>query len=102
MLELQHAGGIGQLGHIKWQLALCLLVVYLICYFSLWKGISTSGKVEEDFRIICSCLIIIRYRSYVRIYDGNPACLFCSHTKNNFVVVHPSIHSSITPWAQRP
>lgn len=23
----------------------CLLVVYLICYFSLWKGISTSGKV---------------------------------------------------------
>lgn len=26
-------------------MALCLLIVYLICYFSLWKGISTSGKV---------------------------------------------------------
>lgn len=26
-------------------MALCLLAVYLICYFSLWKGISTSGKV---------------------------------------------------------
>jgi solute carrier family 6 dopamine transporter-like protein 3 len=27
-------------------MALCLLAVYLICYFSLWKGISTSGKVS--------------------------------------------------------
>lgn len=33
------------MGHIKWDMALCLLAVYLICYFSLWKGISTSGKV---------------------------------------------------------
>lgn len=33
------------LGIIKWEMAACLLIVYLICYFSLWKGISTSGKV---------------------------------------------------------
>lgn len=26
-------------------MALCLFAVYVICYFSLWKGISTSGKV---------------------------------------------------------
>ncbi|XP_037793884.1 sodium-dependent dopamine transporter-like, partial [Penaeus monodon] len=45
VLQLQHSGGIQDLGIIKWDLALCLLAVYLICYFSLWKGISTSGKV---------------------------------------------------------
>jgi len=45
MLELHKADGIEQLGSVKWQLALCLVAVYLICYFSLWKGISTSGKV---------------------------------------------------------
>ncbi|ESO08385.1 hypothetical protein HELRODRAFT_74696, partial [Helobdella robusta] len=45
MLEIDKAAGIENLGHIKWQIALCLFVVYLICYFSLWKGISTSGKV---------------------------------------------------------
>uniref|UniRef100_T1J2S9 Transporter n=1 Tax=Strigamia maritima TaxID=126957 RepID=T1J2S9_STRMM len=45
MLELHLSGGIEHLGDIKWDLALCLLLVYLICYFSLWKGISTSGKV---------------------------------------------------------
>ena len=46
MLELHEATGIEQLGSVKWQLTLCLIAVYLICYFSLWKGISTSGKVS--------------------------------------------------------
>ncbi|XP_037045046.1 sodium-dependent dopamine transporter isoform X1 [Bradysia coprophila] len=45
ILELNESEGIHDLGSIKWDLALCLLAVYLICYFSLWKGISTSGKV---------------------------------------------------------
>ncbi|XP_066595480.1 sodium-dependent dopamine transporter isoform X3 [Prorops nasuta] len=45
ILELHQSEGLHDLGAIKWDIALCLLVVYLICYFSLWKGISTSGKV---------------------------------------------------------
>ncbi|XP_024940395.1 sodium-dependent dopamine transporter isoform X3 [Cephus cinctus] len=45
ILELHESGGLHDLGAVKWDIALCLFVVYLICYFSLWKGISTSGKV---------------------------------------------------------
>ncbi|CAH1711848.1 sodium-dependent dopamine transporter [Aphis gossypii] len=45
VLELNHSEGIHDLGYIKWDMAGCLFLVYLICYFSLWKGISTSGKV---------------------------------------------------------
>ncbi|XP_062553443.1 sodium-dependent dopamine transporter isoform X1 [Armigeres subalbatus] len=45
ILELDKSAGLHDLGSIKWDMALCLLAVYLICYFSLWKGISTSGKV---------------------------------------------------------
>ncbi|XP_052800617.1 sodium-dependent dopamine transporter-like [Mya arenaria] len=45
MLQLHKSGGIFAVGEINWQLMLCLLGVYLICYFSLWKGIHTSGKV---------------------------------------------------------
>ncbi|KAG6449405.1 hypothetical protein O3G_MSEX006068 [Manduca sexta] len=45
ILELQGSEGLHDLGSIKWDMALCLLAVYIICYFSLWKGISTSGKV---------------------------------------------------------
>nr|XP_053626491.1 LOW QUALITY PROTEIN: sodium-dependent dopamine transporter-like [Cherax quadricarinatus] len=44
VLQIQESSGIYNLGVIKWDLALCLLAVYLICYFSLWRGISTSGK----------------------------------------------------------
>uniref|UniRef100_A0A0N5AXQ4 Sodium-and chloride-dependent glycine transporter 2 n=1 Tax=Syphacia muris TaxID=451379 RepID=A0A0N5AXQ4_9BILA len=32
-------------GPINWERALCLLIVYIVCYFSLWKGIKMSGKV---------------------------------------------------------
>ncbi|XP_014240511.1 sodium-dependent dopamine transporter [Cimex lectularius] len=45
ILELHQSEGLHDLGSIKWDMALCLFAVYLICYFSLWKGISTSGKV---------------------------------------------------------
>ncbi|CAL8084404.1 unnamed protein product [Orchesella dallaii] len=45
VLELHKSPGLHDLGIIKWELALCLFAVYVICYFSLWKGISTSGKV---------------------------------------------------------
>nr|CAD7593670.1 unnamed protein product [Timema genevievae] len=45
ILELNQSSGLHDLGAVKWDIALCLLAVYIICYFSLWKGISTSGKV---------------------------------------------------------
>ncbi|VDQ02140.1 unnamed protein product [Trichobilharzia regenti] len=33
------------LGKLQWQVLLCFIAVMVICYFSLWKGIHTSGKV---------------------------------------------------------
>ena len=48
MLELHKSTGIESIGKVRWQIALCLLAVYIICYFSLWKGISTSGKVGSS------------------------------------------------------
>ncbi|CAG0879885.1 unnamed protein product, partial [Cyprideis torosa] len=45
ILELDKSSGLGDLGIIKWDMALCLLAVYIICFLSLRKGIKTSGKV---------------------------------------------------------
>lgn len=45
MLQMHKSGGIFDVGSINWQIMLCLLGVYVICYFSMWKGIHTSGKV---------------------------------------------------------
>ncbi|XP_030848361.1 LOW QUALITY PROTEIN: sodium-dependent dopamine transporter-like [Strongylocentrotus purpuratus] len=45
VLQVHMSAGIDDLGKVVWQLALCLFAVYIICYFSLWKGIKGSGKV---------------------------------------------------------
>ncbi|KAK2859000.1 hypothetical protein Q5P01_003620 [Channa striata] len=33
------------LGKVHWDLALCLLFAWVICYFCIWKGIKSTGKV---------------------------------------------------------
>lgn len=45
VLGMHEVQGIDDIGSLRWQNVLCLLAIYIICYFSLWKGISTSGKV---------------------------------------------------------
>lgn len=45
--EVHEAKGFENLGKIKWELALCLLVVFVFVYFALWKGIKSSGKVKK-------------------------------------------------------
>ncbi|XP_043964719.1 sodium- and chloride-dependent GABA transporter 2-like [Gambusia affinis] len=42
VLRMSHGNG---LGNVNWELALCLLFAWVICYFCIWKGIKTTGKV---------------------------------------------------------
>ncbi len=37
--------GVESIGGPRWQLVVCLIFVFTIIYFSLWKGVHTSGKV---------------------------------------------------------
>ncbi|KAI8432723.1 hypothetical protein MSG28_013684, partial [Choristoneura fumiferana] len=43
--EMQYSEGLNDLGFPKWQLALCLALVYFTLYLSLFKGVKSSGKV---------------------------------------------------------
>lgn len=45
MLGLQYADGINRVGGVNWIIALCLLGVFVLVYFAMWKGIKSSGKV---------------------------------------------------------
>ncbi|XP_077422414.1 solute carrier family 6 member 4a [Vanacampus margaritifer] len=45
VLQVHLSSGLHQLGSVSWQLALCLLFIFIIVYFSIWKGVKTSGKV---------------------------------------------------------
>ena len=42
---LQISAGVEEVGSIKWDLALCLLLAWIVVYFCIWKGIKSSGKV---------------------------------------------------------
>lgn len=46
VLHLHESRGIDDLGPPQWQLTSCLLLVIVLLYFSLWKGVKTSGKVR--------------------------------------------------------
>nr|XP_030688797.1 sodium-dependent noradrenaline transporter isoform X6 [Globicephala melas] len=45
VLHLHESSGIHDIGLPQWQLLLCLIVVVVVLFFSLWKGVKTSGKV---------------------------------------------------------
>ncbi|XP_039375937.1 sodium- and chloride-dependent GABA transporter 2 isoform X2 [Mauremys reevesii] len=45
---LKISAGIQHLGSLRWELALCLLLAWVICYFCIWKGVKSTGKVWMD------------------------------------------------------
>uniref|UniRef100_A0A7N6AE67 Transporter n=1 Tax=Anabas testudineus TaxID=64144 RepID=A0A7N6AE67_ANATE len=70
VLHIQDSHGIDDLGRPRWQLTSCLAVVIVLLYFSLWKGVKTSGKVWiEAATQICFSLgvgfgVLIAFSSY--------------------------------------
>jgi hypothetical protein len=46
VLEQYKADGLDRVGPVKWSLALCVMAVFLLVYFSLWKGVRSTGKVS--------------------------------------------------------
>ncbi|XP_069767133.1 sodium-dependent serotonin transporter-like isoform X2 [Narcine bancroftii] len=45
VLMVQKSNGLHDLGGLNWHLVICLLVIFTVVYFSIWKGVRTSGKV---------------------------------------------------------
>uniref|UniRef100_A0A672HWR6 Transporter n=1 Tax=Salarias fasciatus TaxID=181472 RepID=A0A672HWR6_SALFA len=55
--------GIEEMGTIKWDLALCLLLVWVICFFCIWKGVKSTGKVvyiTATFPFVMLIVLLIR------------------------------------------
>ncbi|XP_032892836.1 sodium- and chloride-dependent taurine transporter [Amblyraja radiata] len=55
--------GIEDIGELKWELALCLLAAWVICFFCIWKGVRSTGKVvyfTATFPFLMLLVLLIR------------------------------------------
>ncbi|XP_017549410.1 sodium- and chloride-dependent GABA transporter 2-like isoform X2 [Pygocentrus nattereri] len=60
---LRLSPGIDQMGSVNWDLALCLLIAWIMCYFCIWKGVKSTGKVvyfTATFPYLMLLVLLIR------------------------------------------
>ncbi|KAJ8249699.1 hypothetical protein COCON_G00229150 [Conger conger] len=60
---LRISPGIDQMGVLHWDLAVCLLIAWVLCYFCIWKGVKSTGKVvyfTATFPYVMLVILLIR------------------------------------------
>uniref|UniRef100_A0A8C1JMF3 Transporter n=1 Tax=Cyprinus carpio TaxID=7962 RepID=A0A8C1JMF3_CYPCA len=60
---LSLSGGIEEIGKINWEILLCLIAMWVICYFCIWKGVKSTGKVvyfTATFPYVMLLVLLIR------------------------------------------
>lgn len=53
---LQISSGLEEPGSVNWEMALCLLLGWIICYLCVWKGVKSTGRVCHSCWSVCSSL----------------------------------------------
>uniref|UniRef100_A0A4W2BSN5 Transporter n=1 Tax=Bos indicus x Bos taurus TaxID=30522 RepID=A0A4W2BSN5_BOBOX len=86
--------GIEHIGDLRWELALCLLAAWTICYFCIWKGTKSTGKVWVDagtqiffsYAICLGCLTALgSYNNYNNNCYRDCIMLCCLNSGTSFV-----------------
>uniref|UniRef100_A0A672PR16 Transporter n=1 Tax=Sinocyclocheilus grahami TaxID=75366 RepID=A0A672PR16_SINGR len=70
---LNITGSVNELGNLRWELALCLLLAWIICYFCVWKGVKSTGKVvyfTATFPYVMLLVLLIRGITLPGAIDG--------------------------------
>lgn len=56
---LGQSSGIEETGGVRWSLALCLVLAWIIVFLCLSKGVQSSGKVRTNLFINTICATIL-------------------------------------------
>ncbi|XP_037642349.1 sodium- and chloride-dependent GABA transporter 2-like isoform X1 [Sebastes umbrosus] len=67
------SAGIEDMGNIRWDLAGCLLLSWTICYFCIWRGVKSSGKVvyfTATFPYLMMLALLVRGVTLPGAIDG--------------------------------
>uniref|UniRef100_A0A8C9YWI7 Transporter n=1 Tax=Sander lucioperca TaxID=283035 RepID=A0A8C9YWI7_SANLU len=72
-LFLRISDGIEHIGGMRWELAMCLALAWFICYFCIWKGPKSTGKVvyvTATFPYAMLLVLLIRGVTLPGAYEG--------------------------------
>nr|XP_049589291.1 sodium- and chloride-dependent GABA transporter 2-like isoform X5 [Syngnathus scovelli] len=70
---LNLTGSVHEMGNVRWELALFLLFSWIICYFCVWKGVKSTGKVvyfTATFPYLMLAVLLVRGLTLPGAIDG--------------------------------
>ncbi|KAI5109224.1 solute carrier family 6 (neurotransmitter transporter), member 13 isoform X1 [Silurus meridionalis] len=81
---LNLTGSVNELGSVRWELAVCLLLAWIICYFCVWKGVKSTGKVvyfTATFPYVMLLVLLVRGLTLPGASDGIKFYLYPDFTR---------------------
>uniref|UniRef100_A0A8C5NH44 Transporter n=1 Tax=Gouania willdenowi TaxID=441366 RepID=A0A8C5NH44_GOUWI len=81
---LRLSDSLDSLGPVSWKLVLCLAVVWIVCYFCVWKGVKSTGKVvylTATFPYVMLFVLLVRGATLPGATQGIIYYLKPNHTR---------------------
>uniref|UniRef100_A0A668AC12 Transporter n=1 Tax=Myripristis murdjan TaxID=586833 RepID=A0A668AC12_9TELE len=81
---LHLSSNLDELGPVSWRLALCLAIIWLVCYFCVWKGVKSTGKVvylTATFPYVMLFVLLVRGATLPGAAQGIVYYLKPNHTR---------------------